>query len=99
MPLTDPRDMRRMIRAAISGQYRLDGQLVPPGQPSACVPLIRSGLLTSELDGYSGEDVMTILAYRALRMVEQLQDRMQRTYTGDELIVVRGSLNKAVTPP
>lgn len=73
-PLSDPRDMRVAIDQAAWRGERIDGS----GRPaiSCAAGLAKNCLTTARIAGFSGEDTMTLLAYHALLMLEQLNDRL-----------------------
>ena len=65
------RDCRQRINAAGRRDMRVDGSKGTPTTGS----LIRSVLTLAEHEGYSGEDTMTLLAFEALKLLEQANDR------------------------
>lgn len=72
-PLTDPNEMRKRLMLAARRGYRVDGDDLAPLWQS---PLVRSVFTYADIEGLSGEDRMTVLAYHALCVAERLQDQL-----------------------
>lgn len=76
-PLTDPREMRKALLLAATRGDRVDGK--PAGQGlSIASGLARTAHDVARFSGLSGEDLMTILAYHALRELERAHDLILR---------------------
>jgi hypothetical protein len=73
-PPKDVREMRKLIHDAAHGE-RIDGTPSHHHRLSMIASLARSVLTTGERDGMSGDDTMTMLAYYALKALEQSYDR------------------------
>jgi hypothetical protein len=76
--LTEPREIRKLMRQAGRCRERIDGGS-NGGQKSQCsysLPalLIHDVLTMADIGGLSGEDAMTVLAYRALLLLEKCYD-------------------------
>lgn len=77
VPLDDPREIRQMLRRAAYRGDRIDGK--EPGWSGIATPassLARRVFDMAQYTGLSGEDEMTVLAYNALIMYEQLFDKV-----------------------
>jgi hypothetical protein len=76
--LTEPREIRRFMRQAARRGGRIDGGSISNGkwQCSYSVPamLIHQVMSMADMEGLSGEDAMTVLAYRALLHLEKCYD-------------------------
>ena len=94
--VTDPREMRKAIRNAAYGSCRLDGEPINYSV-SMAASLIRSVQDAGMHQGYNGEDIMTALAYHALRAFEESQDRLLQMYklSPTPMPIVRAALKKA----
>lgn len=75
-PLTDPREMRKVLHEAARGCARVDGKPIGQWSIPPASGLIRNALHAGQHAGWSGEDTMTVLAYNALRLYEDAYDRM-----------------------
>jgi hypothetical protein len=71
-PLTDPREVRKLLGLVVRGHANINGD----GPPGACCALVRNTMMAAEVAGLSGEDAMTMLAYRALLALEATQERL-----------------------
>ena len=69
-PLTDPREMRKVLQEAARGDARVDGKPLGQWSMPPASSLIRNALHAGHHAGWSGEDTMTVLAYHALRAYE-----------------------------
>lgn len=75
-PLTDPREMRKVLQEAARGDARVDGKPLGHWSIPPASSLIRNALHAGHHAGWSGEDTMTVLAYHALRVYESAYDRL-----------------------
>lgn len=103
-PLTDIREMRKALRAAALRGDRIDGK---PHSPSGlgisiASTLARNAYHAAQHAGWSGEDEMTLLAYHALRELEQSHDREARylmTAPASALCAYVAAANKPTDKP
>jgi ABC-type tungstate transport system permease subunit len=63
-PLTDPRELRKLMLEVSRGSQTIGASI------------LREVFVFSERQGYSGEDKMTLLAYRALLELENVTARL-----------------------
>ena len=70
---TDPRELRKHIQRCAFRGNRIDGK--DSRQINITSSMARNVLSFCELNGYSGEDTMTVLAFMALKNLEQTTDR------------------------
>lgn len=73
--LTDPREMRKRMHEYVRygfGDETLEGERRGPHHYSTARPLMNAVFTAGHVAGWSGEDVMTALAYHALLRVEEL---------------------------
>lgn len=74
--LIDPREMRKRLHQVAFGHARIDGRN-PTGwiTRSPVSSLAHTVMRMGEMHGWSGEDLMAVLAYHALLECERLMDR------------------------
>jgi hypothetical protein len=75
-PLTDPREIRKLLNEAAYRGGRIDGNKDSFGCMNMPASMMRNVLRMAEAQGYSGEDAMTVLAYHALLRYEDALDRL-----------------------
>jgi hypothetical protein len=68
------RDCRQRISACAYRGNRVDGKRPGPFQHEGASIMVRNCLRMAEIEGYSGEDTMTVIAFEALKQVEHLLD-------------------------
>ncbi len=73
---TDPREMRKAMQAAVYRGERVDGTGRSRGSMSVAAVLARNVMQSAEIQGFSGEDTMTAVAYYALCELERMNDRL-----------------------
>jgi hypothetical protein len=72
--MNDPREMRQVINKAAYGRERVDGKPMRTSGIPPAAALICAILNQARINGWSGEDAMTALAYHALVHYEGLHD-------------------------
>ena len=75
-PLTDPREIRKLLNDAAYRGGRIDGNKAVFGCMNMPASMMRNVMRMAEAQGYSGEDAMTVLAYHALLRYEDALDRL-----------------------
>ena len=75
-PLTDPREIRKLLTEAAYRGDRIDGNQDGFGCMNMPASMMRNVMRLAEAHGYSGEDAMTVLAYHALLRYEDALDRL-----------------------
>ena len=75
-PLTDPREIRKLLAKAAARGDRIDGNRDGFGAMNEASVMARNVMKMAEYQGYSGEDAMTVLAYHALLRYEDALDRL-----------------------
>ena len=76
MPLDDPREIRKHLNEVSRNGCRVDGKRISDFSMNAPSAMLRNVLIAAEIQGYSGEDLMTVLAYNALLRYEDVLDRL-----------------------
>ena len=75
-PLTDPREIRKLLNDAAYRGGRIDGNKDVFGCMNMPASMMQNVMRMAEAQGYSGEDAMTVLAYHALLRYEDALDRL-----------------------
>ena len=75
-PLTDPREIRKLLHEAAYLGVRIDQNPEYPKIGFNVHAVVRNSFKMAELFGLTGEDKMTMVAYHALLQCEQLTDRL-----------------------
>jgi hypothetical protein len=75
-PLTDPREIRKLLTNAAYRGDRIDGKRGRFEGMNTPSLMARNVMQMAECNGYSGEDAMTVLAYHALLYYEDALDRL-----------------------
>lgn len=88
-PLTDPREIRKHLREVLYRGGRIDCQEHRRGLIAPVSGLVRHLMTHCEIEGMSGEDTWTIVAYHALLEWESAMDRLiDNAMRGQPVIVV-----------
>ena len=94
-PVTDPREMRKVIRETAYRGHRFDTS----NSASLASPIARNVLMAAERDGWSGEDTMTALAYHALLEIDRLYSQLIESVNMQvyrPMIISKEDLNHAI---
>jgi len=74
-PLTDPREIRRLLQDCSYGIKRIDGTEVSIGVFSLAGGIVHKVNCLADINGLSCEDKMTLMAYHSLLMFEKAMDQ------------------------
>ena len=75
-PLTDPREIRKLLQEIAYRGSRIDRKESGEYAISMTGNITRHVMQMAEIQGYSGEDTMAMLAYYALLQYESAMDRL-----------------------